>query len=70
MGIPAADIWASLSSAPLDKPLRTARPAEVSRTEGRHKGFSAVLRKVRDVEEKEELRKTDAPPSSSKTEER
>ena len=70
MGIPAADIWASLSSAPVDKTPRTARSAEVSRAEGRHKGFSAVLRKVRDVEAKEELRKTDDTPSSSKTEER
>ena len=70
MSIPAADIWAALSSAPSDKTVRTARPADVSRAEKQHKGFSAVLRKLRDVERKDEARKTDDTPSSSKTNER
>ena len=70
MGIPTADIWAALSSAPTDKPVRTARPVDVSRTERQHKGFSAVLKKVRDVDARDEVRKTDDMPSPSKTEER
>lgn len=70
MGIPAADIWASLSSAPPDKTVRTARPADVSRAEKQHKGFSAVLRKLRDVERKDEVRQTDDTSSPSKTDER
>lgn len=70
MGIPASDIWASLSSAPPDKTVRTARPADVSRADKQHKGFSAVLRKLRDVERRDEARKTDDTPSPSKTDER
>ena len=70
MSIPATDIWAALSSAPTDKPVRAARPADVSRTERHQKGFSAVLRKMRDVDAKDELRKTDDTASSSKTDDR
>ena len=70
MSIPAADILASLSSAPSGKTVRTARVADSPRTGGTHKGFSSVLQRVRDIEEKGELHKSEKTSSPSRSDDK